>query len=119
MPYQGGIRRALWLGLCAGALASAEPGVTQTAVRVGERSAFSGTSAGLGIELWRGAQAAFLAANDQGGVHGRRVEYVVVDDSYDAEQAAPAALKLLQGEGVFILFGGVGTPTILKVLPVV
>src|SRR6185295_5373184 len=71
------------------------------------------------IELWRGAQAAFLAANDSGGVHGRRIEYVVADDGYDAEQAAPAAIRLLQGNGVFVLFGGVGTPTILKVLPVV
>ncbi|HEY8212225.1 MAG TPA: ABC transporter substrate-binding protein [Myxococcaceae bacterium] len=115
---QGGIRRALWLGLCAGAVASAEPGVTATTVRVGERSAFSGPSAGLGTELWRGAQAAFLAANDAGGVHGRRVDYLVADDGYDAEQAAPAALKLLKRD-VFVLFGGVGTPTILKVLPVV
>ena len=117
---QGGIRRtAAWLGACLGALASAETGVTETAVRVGERSAFSGPSAGLGIELWRGAQAAFLAANDQGGVHGRRIEYLVADDGYDAEQAAPAAVKLVAREKVFILFGGVGTPTILKVLPVV
>jgi len=116
---QGGIRRALWIGLCAAAAASAEQGVTEKAIRVGERSAFSGPSAGLGIELWRGAQAAFLAANDAGGVHGRRIEYVVADDGYDPEQAAPAALKLLQRDGVFVLFGGVGTPTILKVLPVV
>jgi branched-chain amino acid transport system substrate-binding protein len=117
---RGGFRRALWLGLWAAAgAASAEQGVTDQSIRVGERSAFSGPSAGLGIELWRGAQAAFLAANDAGGVHGRRIDYVVADDGYDAEQAAPAALKLLQRDGVFILFGGVGTPTILKVLPVV
>src|SRR6185369_201871 len=38
---------------------------------------------------------------------------------YDAEQAAPAALRLLGRDRVFILFGGVGTATILKVLPVV
>lgn len=116
---QGGICRAVWLGLCAAGLASAEPGVTGQAVRIGERSAFSGPSAGLGIELWRGAQAAFLAANDSGGVHGRRIDYRVADDGYDAEQAAPAALRLLKRDGVFVLFGGVGTPTILKVLPVV
>ena len=112
-------RRAAWLCLCAGALAWAEKGVTETSVKVGERSGFSGPAAGLGIELWRGAHAAFLASNEQGGVHGRRIDYVVADDGYDPEQAAPAAVRLVAQERVFILFGGVGTPTILKVLPVV
>ncbi|HVE86628.1 MAG TPA: ABC transporter substrate-binding protein [Myxococcales bacterium] len=115
----GGMCRAAWLCAAVAAVAAAEPGVTDTSVRVGERSAFSGPSAGLGIELWRGAQAAFLAANDAGGVHGRRIEYVVADDGYDAEKAAPAALRLLTRDKVFVLFGGVGTPTIVKVLPVV
>ena len=119
MSRQGGIRRAVWLGIFAAGLASAEQGVTDRSIRIGERSAFSGPAAGLGIELWRGAQAAFLAANDAGGVNGRRIEYLVADDAYDAEQAAPAALRLLRRDGVFLLFGGVGTPTILKVLPVV
>lgn len=102
-----------------GAAQAADPGVSDTAVKVGERSAFSGPSAGLGVELWRGAQAAFLAANDQGGIHGRKIEYLLADDAYDAEKAAPAAVKLVAREKVFVLFGGVGTPTILKALPVI
>ncbi|MHB8875255.1 MAG: ABC transporter substrate-binding protein [Myxococcaceae bacterium] len=98
--------------------ALAETGVTDTELRIGEASAFSGPSAGLGIEQWRGAQAAFSAANDAGGVHGRKVVYLVADDGYDAEKAAPAVFQLIAKDRVFALFGGVGTPTIVKSLPV-
>ncbi len=97
----------------------AENGVTDKEVVLGQPAAFSGPSAGLGTEMWRGAAAAFAEANANGGVHGRRVRLVVVDDAYDAEKAAQTAFQLIARDKVFALFGGVGTPTILKALPVV
>src|SRR5579862_4558086 len=84
-------------------------GVRADEVVLGEPAAFSGPSAALGIEMWRGATAAFSAANDQGGVHGRKVRLVVADDAYDAEKAAAAVVGLV-GQDVFAIFGGVGTP---------
>ena len=97
----------------------AENGVTDREVVLGQPAAFSGPSAGLGIEMWRGAEAAFAEANAKGGVHGRRVRLVVADDAYDPEKAAQAAFQLISREKVFALFGGVGTATIVKALPVV
>ncbi len=94
-------------------------GVTDTEIVLGEPAAFTGPSAGLGIELWRGEQAAFAVANEAGGVHGRKIRLALADDAYDAERAAPAVIKLVEQEGVFALFGGVGTPTIVRALPVV
>lgn len=108
---------ALTLGVSAPRAQSTD-GVTDTEVVLGERSAFSGPAAGLGVELWRGAQAAFAEANAAGGVHGRQVRMVLADDQYDPEKAAPAALELLTRQRVFALFGGVGTPTLQKALPV-
>jgi branched-chain amino acid transport system substrate-binding protein len=102
-------------------LAPATPdngGVTDAEVVVGEPAAFSGPSAGLGVEMWRGASAAFSEANEA-GVAGRKVRLVVADDAYDAEKAATAALQLVSQDHVFCLFGGVGTPTIVRALPVV
>jgi branched-chain amino acid transport system substrate-binding protein len=96
-----------------------ETGVTADRVVLGEPAAFTGPSAGLGIEMWRGATAAFERANEQGGVHGRRIDLVVRDDGYDAEKAAPAVVKLVAEDNVFAIFGGVGTPTIVRALPVV
>src|SRR5689334_23242715 len=62
--------------LCATAVATAafaDDGVTATEVTLGEPAAFSGPSAGLGTEMWRGAAAAFLESAAAGGVHGRKV----------------------------------------------
>src|SRR5271166_303837 len=60
-----------------------ETGVYADRVVLGQPAAFSGPSAGLGIEMWRGATAAFAAANTGGGVHGRRIDLVLRDDGYD------------------------------------
>lgn len=108
----------LVLGLLA-PVVRADPGVTPNEIRLGQAAAFTGPSAGLGIEVWRGAHAAFSEVNDAGGVHGRRIRVVVADDGYEANRAAAAALKLITQDQVFALFSGVGTPTILKTLPIV
>lgn len=105
--------------LCATTTARGETGVTDSKILLGQPAAFTGPSAGLGIEMWRGASAAFAAANDAGGVYGRKVQLVLADDAYDAEKAAPAVTQLVIDDRVFALFGGVGTPTIVKALPVV
>jgi ABC-type branched-subunit amino acid transport system substrate-binding protein len=96
-----------------------EPGVTDKDVVVGQPAAFSGPSGGLGVEMWRGATAAFAEANAAGGVNGRTVRLVIADDAYDSEKAAIAVGQLISRDHVFALFGGVGTPTIVKALPVV
>jgi branched-chain amino acid transport system substrate-binding protein len=103
----------------ASAALAAEPGVTDTEIVVGQPAGFDGPSSGLGIEMWRGVDAAFRAANDAGGVHGRKVKLVLASDGYDAERAAPAVVKLVAKEKVFAVGFGVGTPTIVKALPVV
>ncbi|HEX4386927.1 MAG TPA: ABC transporter substrate-binding protein [Myxococcales bacterium] len=114
------MRALLAVLLFASLSARAENGVTPQEVSLGQSAAFSGTSAGLGIEMWRGAQAAFLEANaSNGGVHGRKVKLVLSDDAYDAEKAAFSTYQLIAKQKVFALFGGVGTPTIIKALPVV
>jgi ABC-type branched-subunit amino acid transport system substrate-binding protein len=69
--------------------------------------------------MWRGATAAFAEANAEGGVNGRTVRLVIADDAYDSEKAALAVGQLISRDRVFALFGGVGTPTIVKALPVV
>jgi ABC-type branched-subunit amino acid transport system substrate-binding protein len=92
--------------------------VTDTEIVVGEPAAFTGPFARLGIEMWRGAAAAFSEVNAAGGVAGRTIKLVVADDAYDAEKAAPAVVSLVEDSRAFVIFGGVGTPTIERALPV-
>ncbi len=109
----------LLLLLTAAAANAADPGVTDQELVIGQPAAFSGPSAGLGIEMWRGATAAFAEANAAGGVNGRKLRLALDDDAYDAEKAAVAVARLIARDHVFALFGGVGTPTMVKALPVV
>lgn len=94
-------------------------GVTATEVTIGQAAAFTGPSQRLGVEFWRGVTAAIMEANERGGIQGRKIKLVTSDDAYDAEKALPAVQKLVEQDKVFCLFGGVGTPTIAKVLPYV
>ncbi len=105
--------------LFVGQAASPEVGISAKEVLLGQPAAFSGPSAALGIEMWRGAQSAFSEVNDAGGINGRKIRLVIADDAYDPVKALPAVQKLVEVENVFALFGGVGTPTIAQVLPYV
>ncbi|MBK4733090.1 ABC transporter substrate-binding protein [Noviherbaspirillum pedocola] len=97
----------------------AETGVTAHRILLGESAAFSGPAAQLGIDLHAGAKLYFDSVNQQGGIHGRKIEIITADDKYEPELAAQNTRRLIQDEGVFALFGYVGTPTSNAALPVV
>lgn len=99
-------------------LARAEDGVTDTEIVLGSSAAYHGASAALGVEQWRGFMAYFDQINAEGGVHGRKIRVVAYDDAYDPLYAVPNTLKLLEKDKVFALFGYVGTPTLVRALPV-
>ena len=65
-----------------------------------------------------GMQAAFREVNEQGGVHGRRLELVSLDDGYEPEAAIDNTRQLIEGERVFALIGAVGTPTSRAAVPI-
>ena len=80
-------------------------------------AAFTGTAAALGTELYRGAQAYYDEINDRGGIHGRPISVAVLDDRYEPLPCVMNTLRLLEEEGVFLLSGYVGTPTLTRALP--
>jgi len=90
--------------------AGAEPGVTATTIVIGQSAAFSGPASELGLEMRAGALAYFQAVNAAGGINGRKIELRSLDDGYEPDRAAANTKKLID-EGVFLLFGYVGTPT--------
>ena len=103
-----------WLGgvgLAAFALgAAADPGVTSNSILLGQSAAFTGPASELGTEMRAGAMAYFQWVNAQGGVNGRKIELKSLDDGYEGDRAAANTKKLIE-DGVFLLFGYVGTPT--------
>lgn len=105
--------------LCSLASASAaEVGVFEDRVVFGQSAAFSGPAQELGKNMRRGIRAAFREANDRGGVHGRRLELVSLDDAYEPEAAIANTRRLIEEEQVFALIGAVGTPTSRSATPI-
>ena len=94
-------------------------GVSDTTIRLGSSLALTGHAGYLGTQTLRGAQAYLCHVNDSGGVHGRRIEVIALDDSYDPPQCLRNTQNLIIDNDVFALFCYVGTPTTVKVLPLV
>jgi ABC-type branched-subunit amino acid transport system substrate-binding protein len=90
--------------------AAAQEGVTAARILIGQSAAFTGPASELGIEMKAGALAYFDQVNKKGGVNGRKIELMSVDDGYEPDRAAANTKKLI-ADGVFLLFGYVGTPT--------
>ncbi|GGP26258.1 ABC transporter substrate-binding protein [Silvimonas amylolytica] len=114
--------KALWLGLLALISLSAfaaEPGVTENEILLGQSAALSGPAAELGKSVNRGAKAYFDYVNAHGGVNGRKIKLVALDDGYEPDRAAANTQKLIKEQQVFALFGYVGTPTSNASLPLI
>jgi len=101
------------------AVDQAAPGVTETRVTLGSSLALTGHASYLGSQTLRGALCYLKHVNETGGVHGRRIELLPYDDAYDPPRCLANTQKLIVEDKVFALFGYVGTPTTVKILPMV
>jgi branched-chain amino acid transport system substrate-binding protein len=95
------------------------PGVTARDVRIGMSAAFKGTAAGLGTEFYRGAQAYYDEVNARGGLFGRTLAVIGLDDNYEPLPCVKNTIQLLEKDSVFFLSNYVGTPTLTRALPVI
>jgi ABC-type branched-subunit amino acid transport system substrate-binding protein len=84
---------------------------------LGQSAPFSGPSAQLGRDYREGAIAWFAELNRRGGVHGREIRLVSLDDRYEPALTLTNTRRLIGADRAFILFGYVGTPTVKAVLP--
>jgi len=96
---------------------AAEPGVTDKEIKVGGVVDLSGPIAFMGKGVSGGAATYFKYINDQGGVHGRKISYLVEDDSYSPPKAVAAAKKLIDRDNVFCMFMVLGSAQSLAMYP--
>ena len=95
-----------------------ESGISDERILFGQSAAFSGPAQELGKDMRIGIEAAFQEANARGGVHGRQLILLSLDDAYEPEAAIANTRRLIEQEGIFALIGAVGTPTSLSATPV-
>ncbi|MBL8716934.1 MAG: ABC transporter substrate-binding protein [Myxococcales bacterium] len=121
------LARALALGLVASAALSCARaprtvqhdraiGVHAGEIVIGSSAALSGQASFLGTQTIHGSLAKIQEVNAKGGIHGRKVRLVSLDDGYDPARAVTNTQQLLADEGVFALFDYVGTPTSVKII---
>lgn len=100
---------ALSLSLAGGAVAQTQ-GVSDDEITLGGATDLSGIFAVIGVSAMNGANLRFDEANEAGGVHGRKINYIVEDHGYQLPRASQALNKLVHRDKIFASFMTLGTP---------
>lgn len=108
----------LTLGLAFSAtVAAGDRGVTPTEIRLGASAVLSGPLGPQTLEFGEGSRLYFDAVNAAGGVHGRKITYTTLDDGFDVKRAVENTRKLIDEQGVFMIYNNTGTAQTGAILP--
>ena len=91
-----------------------DPGVTDTSIKIGQTAPLSGPFSVSG-NVAKAQITFFKMINDQGGVNGRKIDFIVYDDGYNPARTVEQTRKLVEQDKIFIDFGSTGTPTNLAI----
>lgn len=106
------------LFLSASALA-ADPGVSDTEIKIGDVNIMTGPAAFVGKGVALGSKIAAAEINAAGGVNGRKITIITEDDGYIPSRSFQALTKLLEVDGIFALNGTSGTANVLAMMPLI
>jgi branched-chain amino acid transport system substrate-binding protein len=84
------------------------PGVTDTEIKIGNTMPYSGPASAYGA-IGKANAAYFAMINDQGGINGRKINFISRDDSYSPPKTVELARQLVEEEQVLLLFDALGT----------
>ena len=84
------------------------PGVTPTKIKIGGIFPLSGPASSIG-QVGQGVQAYVQSINDRGGIHGRKIDYVMMDDAYSPPKAFEHVRKLVESDEIAFMFSQLGT----------
>src|SRR5262245_36860588 len=85
-----------------------DPGASDTEIKLGQTVPHSGPGSLYGV-LGRVGEAYFQMINDKGGLNGRKIKFLTMDDAYSAPKCVEATRRLVEQEEVLALFGSLGT----------
>jgi branched-chain amino acid transport system substrate-binding protein len=92
-------------------------GVTDDTIVVGSHNDLSGVLAIWGVPSSNAQRMRFDEANAAGGIHGRKIEFIVEDTQYQMPLAVKATNKLLNVDDIFLMVGAMGTPLNIALMP--
>lgn len=94
-------------------------GISADRIRLGSSLPLTGHASFLGTQTLRGALSYIKTVNAAGGIHDRYIELDARDDGYDPPRCLANTQQFLISQDIFALFGYVGTPTTVRILPMV
>jgi branched-chain amino acid transport system substrate-binding protein len=86
-----------------------DPGASDTEIKVGNIMPYSGPASAYGT-IGKAAAAYIKMVNDQGGVNGRKIDFISVDDGYSPPKTVEMARRLVEQDQVLLIWGPLGTP---------
>ena len=86
------------------------PGAGDTEIKIGNTMPYSGPASSYGV-IGKSEAAYFAMINEQGGIKGRKINFVSRDDSYSPPKTVEQVRKMVEEEGVLLLFQTLGTPS--------
>src|ERR1700726_3279452 len=106
---------SLLLGISAGANSAAaekkyDPGASDTEIKIGNIMPYSGPLSAYAL-IGRTEAAFFKKLNDEGGINGRKINFISYDDSFSPPKTVEQARKLVESDEVLLVFQSLGTPT--------
>ncbi|MGA7811271.1 MAG: ABC transporter substrate-binding protein [Bradyrhizobium sp.] len=87
-----------------------DTGAGDTEIKIGNVEAYSGPASAYGV-IGKTEEAYFKMINDQGGVNGRKINFISYDDGYSPPKTVEQTRKLIESDEVFLVFNALGTPT--------
>jgi branched-chain amino acid transport system substrate-binding protein len=96
--------------LAVGPVLAQTPGVTATEIKIGNTNPYSGPASAYGT-IGKALGAYFKKVNEEGGINGRKINYITYDDAYSPPKTVEMVRKLVEQDQVALLFQTLGTPT--------
>jgi ABC-type branched-subunit amino acid transport system substrate-binding protein len=93
-----------------------DPGASDSEIKIGNTTAYSGPGSSFGTAFGGCLTAFFKMINAAGGINGRRINLISYDDAYSPPKTVEQTRKLVESDHVLFVFFGVGTPTQSAVL---
>jgi branched-chain amino acid transport system substrate-binding protein len=96
--------------------AASMPGITATSIKIGNIAPYSGPASAYS-NIAKAQAAYFAMLNDQGGINGRKIEFITLDDGYSPPRAVEQVRRMVEQDGVALIGGAVGTPSNAAIEP--
>jgi branched-chain amino acid transport system substrate-binding protein len=87
-----------------------DTGATDTEIKIGNVEAYSGPASAYGV-IGKTEEAYFKMINDEGGINGRKINFISYDDGYSPPKTVEQIRKLIESDEVLLVFNALGTPT--------